>query len=353
MIPQFAASSGVKVSSATAEVTGATEITFNVEVSPASYAGIEWGVSPDYTWSAFSAFLGNDHEIIIDAADGVVDGTTYAWRSYATNDPLDALGNRVYGIGGTILVESTSPEAAAVIAAMSPAPSAPRQAAIEALVDTLIANGIWTKLDRLWVLAAHNDGSSGGTNGRINWIAPGTDNLGVSGTPTWTENEGYTGGSGHLTSATNLSAMTNFVEGSATVFAWVLSGSDATPVIGTNTSSNVFLRPSAGAEFGSRVNSTGTLNATNTTVPGLFSSVRKASGAGTAVEAYINGVSVVTDNRDSAAVAAEPITILRALSTNTTNQVSVGGLGSQLSDAENTNLETALETYLTAVGALP
>jgi hypothetical protein len=104
-----ASGGGASVASATAEVTGATEITFNVEVSPASYAGIEWGVSPDYTWSAFSAFLGNDHEIIIDSADGVVAGTTYAWRSYATSDPLDAPGNRVYGVSGSVVVPSGDP----------------------------------------------------------------------------------------------------------------------------------------------------------------------------------------------------------------------------------------------------
>ena len=278
-------------------------------------------------------------------------GNTIKYTKTATNT---AGSGSATSNASAVVASSISPEAAAVIAAMSPTPDSTRQAVIAALTDSLVADGIWAKLDRLWVLAAANDGSSGGTNGRINWIAPGTDNLTLNGSPTWTENEGYTGdGSGYLQSATNLSAMTKYAEGSASVFAWVLSGNNQTPVMGTNSSINVFLRPSAGGEFGSRVNSTGTLNATNSTFTGLFTSVRKAAGAGTAVEAYIDATSVVTDTRDSDTVAAEPVTVLRALSTNTTNQVSVAGLGSQLSDADVSNLHAALTTYLTAVGALP
>jgi len=278
-------------------------------------------------------------------------GDTIKYTKVATNT---AGSGSATSNASAVVISGVSPEAQAVIDEMSPTPGATRQGVIADLVDTLIADGIWAKLDRLWVLAAENDGSAGGTNGRINWIAPGTDNLTLNGAPTWTRNEGYTGdGSGYLDSATNLSAMTHFAEGSACVFAWVLSGSSQTPVMGTSSSINVFLRPSAGGEFGSRVNSTGTLNATNSTFTGLFTSVRKAAGAGTAVEAYIDATSVVTDTRDSDAVAAEPVTVLRALSTNTTNQVSVAGLGSQLSDAEVADLHAALKTYLTAVGALP
>lgn len=87
---------------ASAEATGATEITFTLLLSQALYAGVEWGVDPDYTWSTFDAVEATSHVIVIDGADGVMADTTYAWRPYATNDPLDAPANRIYGTGGTV-----------------------------------------------------------------------------------------------------------------------------------------------------------------------------------------------------------------------------------------------------------
>jgi len=99
---------GVSVTLASANATGSTEITFTVNVSPASYAGVEWGVSPAYTWSTFDASQSASHTIIINAGDGVLAGTTYAWRSYATNDPVDAIGNRVYGASGTVVTPAGS-----------------------------------------------------------------------------------------------------------------------------------------------------------------------------------------------------------------------------------------------------
>lgn len=91
------------VGSASASKTGTTEITFTVNISPSSaYAGVEWGVNPTYTWTVFDAAAGSSHTLIIGSTDGVVVGTTYIWRPYATNDPLDAPASRVYGTGGTI-----------------------------------------------------------------------------------------------------------------------------------------------------------------------------------------------------------------------------------------------------------
>lgn len=59
------------------------------------------------------------------------------------------------------------PEAQAVIDAMSPAPSNERKLKINGLVGTLIDNGIWAKLDALYMLYAHSEASA-----RINWLNP-------------------------------------------------------------------------------------------------------------------------------------------------------------------------------------
>lgn len=89
------------VSSVDAEITGAAEITFTLATSFA-YAGVEWGIDPALTWTKFDATQTTSHEIVLGAADGLVVGTTYAYRPYATADALDAPENRNYGASGTI-----------------------------------------------------------------------------------------------------------------------------------------------------------------------------------------------------------------------------------------------------------
>lgn len=88
--------------SGSASATGATEITFSV-TTESVYAGVEWGVSPDYTYSVFDAEVNTTHTLVIDGRDGVVGATTYAWRAYITSDPLDAQSNRTYLNSGTVV----------------------------------------------------------------------------------------------------------------------------------------------------------------------------------------------------------------------------------------------------------
>ena len=100
-----AAGAPLGVQSASAEVTGATEITFTLTTSYA-YAGVAIRVSGSggsyLTW--FLPVQATSHTIVLDAADGILAGTTYEWYPYVTNDPLDAEANRVRGTGGTVAV---------------------------------------------------------------------------------------------------------------------------------------------------------------------------------------------------------------------------------------------------------
>src|SRR5882672_7716492 len=70
----------------------------------------------------------------------------------------------------TISGGSYSPQATALFAAMIVQPSPTRKTQIDNLILALIAAGVWAKLDRLWVFAAHTEQA-----GQLNWIAPGTD----------------------------------------------------------------------------------------------------------------------------------------------------------------------------------
>ena len=92
---------GAPGGSGSASATGATELTFTV-TTESVYAGVEWGVNPDYTWSVFDAEINTTHTLIVNATDGVAAATTYAWRAYITSDPLDAVENRTYLNSGTV-----------------------------------------------------------------------------------------------------------------------------------------------------------------------------------------------------------------------------------------------------------
>lgn len=81
------------------------------------------------------------------------------------NDLRDTFGFRI----PEIFPVGTTPQGNAVIAAMPTTPDADRQKLIQALVKGLIDDGIWTKLDTLYLTAAHAQDSS-----LLNWINPGT-----------------------------------------------------------------------------------------------------------------------------------------------------------------------------------
>lgn len=91
----------VAANGSSASATGATEITFTV-LSELTYAGVEWGVSPDYVWSSFDAEVGTSRTIVINATDGVAAATTYVWRAYTNTDPLDGSATRAYIKTGTV-----------------------------------------------------------------------------------------------------------------------------------------------------------------------------------------------------------------------------------------------------------
>src|SRR5215213_2374639 len=78
-------------------------------------------------------------------------------------------------------------ETTAIVAAMTSAPDATRQGQINTLVAALKTAGVWTKMDVLYILAAHHEQA-----GRVNWKNPGTLTASLISTPTFTTDRGYT-----------------------------------------------------------------------------------------------------------------------------------------------------------------
>lgn len=268
-----------------------------------------------------------------------------------------------YPSGATAVVTGgISPEAAAVIAAMSPTPDATRQGVIDDLVVALLdgaisGSDIWAKLDRLWVLAADSDGSAGGTNGRINWIAPGTDDLSETGTPVWTEDRGYTGvgvTANYLSSATNLSALTNFTQDSAVAAIFVVAdavAADTNSMAASNGTGAFSLWPrQSSGYFRSRINQGSNFDATNGSNDlGLFTATRRNS---TDLESYRNATSLGTASIASIVRPNFPAVVCGNGATGSDQQIGLALLGSQLSDDEVTDLYNAVNAYMVAVGAV-
>jgi hypothetical protein len=363
-----ASGGGASVASATAEVTGATEITFNVEVSPASYAGIEWGVSPDYTWSAFSAFLGNDHEIIIDAADGVVAGTTYAWRSYATSDPLDAPGNRVYGIGGTVAVPSAiDADAQAIIDEIETLDTTTLNSAqIAAINDFVVgakaitvgASTAWVECEKIFcaIRATANSDTTG--SARLNWKAPTGTKWAKTGTVTFSQLAGslgqYLAAPDAITSVDNLGG--KYTQNNASY--GVYCGSEGAAARGNTYGAGSFNDASSRLSLWRSVDNNTVARINGTTVQTLvaattaigFHHVNRTTS--TAIQYYRNGT--LADSQagaTSSALPAQPFAICQAASVeDLCNRYSFAWYGSDMStvSASWSTLCTALMTDLQA-----
>lgn len=81
-------------------------------------------------------------------------------------------------------------EAKALFARMSSQPTIIRKRLINELIVDLKAASVWTLLDAFYVLAAHDSQAAG-----LNWVST-SYNLTATGSPTFTTDRGYTGGSG-------------------------------------------------------------------------------------------------------------------------------------------------------------
>jgi hypothetical protein len=75
-----------------------------------------------------------------------------------------------------------------LIAAASKAPADLRKGYIARFIGALYAASVWTKIDVMWVLAAHNE-----QFGRLNWKSPGSFTLTAVNSPTFTTDRGFTG----------------------------------------------------------------------------------------------------------------------------------------------------------------
>lgn len=221
-------------------------------------------------------------------------------------------------------------------------PGATRKAAYAALIDGLVANGIWSKLDVLYILAANMQ-----NNALINLINA-NYTCSLSGSPTFTANSGYSGTSGNsdfVSSPYNYSINgVNFTQNSAHLGAWVASGIDGVQTCIApysnpgGTDENLY--PSFSGSLYIRVNDSGAGSGGFSVASPVGFSVGNRSSS-TDRQIYKNGVSIGTPTQTSKSPINDMLAMARS-SYVVTSLVSVGG---SLSSTDVSNFYSVLNKY--------
>jgi len=240
--------------------------------------------------------------------------------------------------------------AAALIAAFSTPATSARMSAINSLIVALKSAGVWTKLDILYVLAAHDAQA-----GRLNWKVPASFALVEVNSPTFTTDQGYAGNGTTSYLNTQFTPSTNGVnltQNSATIGVWSrTAAAQGASTFGnaTGTGSLLVAPRITGDNFNYRVNQTTTAATANTDGSGHYAASRSASNA---TQGYKNGATAGSAGSvASAALPSVALNIGRVASGFSDAQVAAAYAGGNLTSTEHANLHSALNAYMTAVGA--
>lgn len=234
-------------------------------------------------------------------------------------------------------------ETGKIIAAMMVKPDSTRRAAIKALVEGLIEDGLWDKLDLLYVMAAHDAQAA-----RVNWKEPSNFEASVVGSPSFTTDSGYSGsGTSYLNSGRAFNAMDFYAQTDAHFGVWSetnLSDS-ATPEVGI-LSSLVYLNARVSDEI------SGSDFALHNS-----SAVRVTMNSSTAAHWIVNRTSSANSvlYRDGSQIGSANSQSLTAVPSvnfafcHSARRLSIAHCGSSLDSTQRSNLRTRLNTYRAAL----
>jgi hypothetical protein len=248
-------------------------------------------------------------------------------------------------------------EAAKLFARFTTAPTGARKTLINNLIRSLKQAGIWSKLDAFYVMAAADAQAA-----QRNWIAD-QYNLTPTNSPTFTADRGYAGNGTSSYLATGFTPSSapspKLVQNSASLGVWSRTNNavDCTD-LGSRSGGNdcTMLCRNASALFLNRVNvvSGNGNNPANSSSLGLMTAVRAdASNLATYGNASLLGSGAVA----SAGVSTLPFSIGArndngVFNSYSTREYATAFYGASLTAADVAALYTALNTYLTAVGAV-
>ncbi|XAI95110.1 hypothetical protein [Microcystis phage Mwe-JY13] len=250
---------------------------------------------------------------------------------------------------------SYDPDAEALFARMAVQPNDTRKGLINTLIVSLKSGSVWTKLDFLYVFAAHDAQAA-----RLNWRQNLYNSSLVNG-PAFTVDRGYAGDGSSSYLNANFNPATAggvYAQNSAHLGVWSRTDTNAAHFdIGARQSSttqqSVFLARISGL-FSARINlDTPGLDSASGSSIGHFTASRTSS---TDLANYINGSSASTGSNASAALFSANMFVGAANTAGSPSglsprQYAVAHGGSGLTAGEVSSLYNAINTYLVAIGA--
>lgn len=264
----------------------------------------------------------------------------------------NTLSNRRISLG---MSSNYSKEAKLYFGTLSVQPSSIQKLRLDRfLFRPLVATGIYSQLDRLWVFASETQ-----ANGLVSLVNPTATLVTEVNSPTWVQYQGYdfNGTTQYLNSQTNLSTLTKYQLDSATTFLYsrqnnTSSGADFGST-GAAAAQNTaqWLRFTDNKMYWSMNDTGAASNVANTDSSGGFQVSRTGS---TALTIYRNGSSIATDTEVSTTVGSQP-PYIGALNGNGTavsfcnRQLSVVAIGSGNINASI--FYSIIQNYMIQVGA--
>jgi hypothetical protein len=228
-----------------------------------------------------------------------------------------------------------------------------RQTTVNNLIVGLKADGVWAKLDRLWIYAAENTQSA-----LIDLVAL-VEAISIS--VTFTANRGYAGNGTSQYIRTLFNAATqgiNYTRNAAHIAAWDNTSRASAPVMITGVDDGfgviTNLLPFSSNGIVASINGAGGQSDPTSTSQGFFIGQRNDGGE---TEYFYNGVSKgTTASAFSYPVVSQPFYVC-ASNTSTgdpvsfmTDQISMVSYGGKFTSTETLAYYNRLRTYMTAVG---
>jgi hypothetical protein len=235
-----------------------------------------------------------------------------------------------------------------LLANMTTEPDAARRYLIDETIKALKDAGIWSKLDMLYMLAAHDSQAA-----RLNWLNPAGPALSAVNSPTFTTDRGYAGNgtSSYLNTSLSPNTFDHLRRDSAHLGFWqVTNASTNSNDIGIFGDANTRLRNyNSGSSLAGRLHdaTTGIFTTSSSTGHAVIN-----RSAASARQFYQSGTSVGTDSVTSTAgPSGSSLNLLRADASYTADQLAAAHAGASLSSTEVANLYTILRDYLQELGA--
>jgi hypothetical protein len=236
-------------------------------------------------------------------------------------------------------------ETAAILARMTVRPSSERRHAINTLVAALKKNNLWTKLDGLYLFAAHTQQAA-----TLNWCRNAANF--TANAPIFTADVGFTGDgvAASLTNTNSDTINTKALDQTASVWVSKVPVVPSKPVITWSGWDWVFYSASSGTQMQCKQGSALWTQAASSRT-GLFSCTRTGASA---AAVYRDGAKLATETRAyNSALTFLPTAPIRVLFDGnagySSDTVSALSYGAAMTDLESARFYNAVNDYMVAV----